>query len=205
MTPITGAVEGDLDEAVLRQLLAQVRPDLELAMLLGKKGRNFLEQRLPELNRAAAHVPAVVLADLDRDLCAPDLIARWLPHGRHANLLLRVAETEIESWLLADRDAAAAFLGVPVTRLPEAPDTLPDPKQLVVSRARRSGSRRIREDMVPAAGSTSHVGPNYVGQLITFATTEWQPERARPRSPSLDRAIRALQNFNPIRPHWRRG
>jgi len=103
----------------------------------------------------------------------------------------------VESWLLADRQACASFLGVPVAQLPFRPDDEPDPKQTLVNLARRSRWRQIREDLVPAENSTSRIGKNYNGQLTRLIMTAWNAQRANQHSPSIARAIRALQNFTP--------
>jgi hypothetical protein len=198
MASVSLATEGSLDEQVLRQVLAQTRGEgLAPAVCYVQNGRPRLRENLPRFNQAARFQPFIVLADLEGDECPPRLIREWLPDGAHSHLLLRVAVRMIESWLLADREALASFLGVPLARLPSQPDDELDPKQKLVNLARRSHLRRIREDLVPVENSTSRIGKNYNGQLTRFVATEWNAPRASQHSPSLARAIRALQNFQP--------
>ncbi len=198
MTSVSLVVEGLLDEQVLRRLLTQTtEARLVAAVCYVQHGRDRLRENVPRFNQAARVQPFIVLADLERDPCPPALRQAWLPAGAHPNLLLRIAVRMVESWLLADRQACASFLGMPVSRLPFQPDDEPDPKQMLVNLARRSRRRQIREDLVPAENSTSRVGKNYNGQLTRLVMTEWNAQRASQRSPSLARAIRALQNFTP--------
>lgn len=196
--PVSLAVEGTLDEKVLRRLLDQVASErLEPGICYTQNGRERLKQNTPRFNQAARFQPFVILADLEADDCAPTLIEDWLPAGAHPNLALRIAVRKVESWLLADRRACAGFLGVSERLLPGQPDNEPDPKLALVNLARRSRSRRIRDDVVPVAGSTSSVGRNYVGQLTRFILQDWDARRASQQSDSLRRAITALQHFSP--------
>ena len=101
--PISAAVEGDIDEAVLRRIVACAGGTV--GTVYGKKGRLHLQRKISAFNQAAQRWPWVVLADLDNDpRCAPLLVAEWLPSPAQ-HMCLRIAVREIESWLLADPDA----------------------------------------------------------------------------------------------------
>jgi hypothetical protein len=196
--PVSLAAEGPLDEQVLRQLLAKSGRPFAPGVCYGKKGKDHLQKNIARFNQAAAHVPFIILTDLDEEDCPPGLIGRWLPKGRHNNLVLRIAVREVESWLLADREHLAEFLGIPVILIPQQADNCPDPKFLLIDLAKRSPRRDIREDIVPLPGSTSKVGKNYVGQLTRFVTSQWHVDDAtRSHSTSLDKAMHALIRFAP--------
>jgi hypothetical protein len=110
----------------------------------------------------------------------------------------RIAVHAIEAWLLADAEQLAAFLSIPVTRIPSNPDAEPEPKTTLINLARQSRRRTIREDIVPRQGSGSRVGPGYSSRIIEFVkVTEnpWRPEIAIKRSGSLRRCMEALQNL----------
>ena len=184
------AVEDPLAESVLRKLVAVVRPDLTIWQVMRKNGSGYVRSRARELNRAAQQVPVFILVDQDRpEPCAADLIRSWLGAPSAPNLLFRTAVFETESWIMADRDAFAAFLRVPATTLPENPDAILQPKELVVALARRSRGRDIRDDLVPARGSTAKVGPAFNPRLTGYVTSSWDPVRAAEASASLHRAI----------------
>ncbi len=188
------AVEDMLSEAVVRKLVAVARPDLTLSVVLKKSGRSYIQSRIIELNRAAHKIPVFILVDLDRPVpCPADLIESWLPSPHAPNLLLRVAVMEIESWVMADRDAVATLLSVPLHRIPMNPDEVRQPKELMVSIARRSKRKDIREDMVPSSRDTRTVGPAYNSRLAAFVADTWDPKAAAVNSPSLRRALDRLR------------
>lgn len=190
-----GAVEGPVDEAVLERLVADA--GAFLGQRYGKEGKDRLISRLGGYNAAAAHSPWVVLLDLDREPCAPSLVARLLPNPA-SKMALRVAVTEVESWIMADRVRFAAHFGLRVAQLPQDPDSLVDPKELIVSLARVSRKRAIRADMVPRSGSGRSIGPAYSSRLIEFVTDRargWRPDEAAAASPSLQRCRTRLQEL----------
>jgi len=202
--PVSGAVEGLLDEAVLRVLLAHV--GLEAGPMYGKRGKAFLRDKINGWNNGARFVPWVVLVDLDREFdCAPPLTTAWLPRPA-AGMRFRVAVRAIESWLLADRDAVRRFLGVRGAAVPPSPDTLADPKGSLVSIASRSRYRNIREGLVPRPGSGRREGPEYTSRLIEFATSAdsgWRPDEAARSSESLRRCLAALRGLGGVAPGTR--
>ena len=188
-----GAVEGDLDEAVLRRLARHL--GISIDRVFGRNGKSYLRERIDGYNRAARFWPWIVLVDLDHEECAPSLCREWLPTPAEG-MCFRVAVREIESWLLADRAGIAAFLGVPASRVPSVVDDLDDPKQTLVDLARRSRRRAIREDMAPRHGSGLSIGPAYTSRMMEFVGVEgpnrWRPDLAARASPSLSRCINAL-------------
>ncbi len=189
------AVEDPLSEAIARRLLLVLRPELIPTAVLGLGGRDSVRVRCRELNRSAAHLPVLVLTDQDvPDRCPPTLLIEWLGTAR-PNLIFRVAVMEVESWVMAHRDAFAAFISVPCNRVPANTDALPDPKQTLVNLARRSRRRDIRADLVPAAGSTAQVGPAYNPRLREFVESTWDPVAAADTSASLRRAVERLRDY----------
>ena len=75
---ISIAVEGIVDEAVVRRLLEHV--GAKLGRVYGKNGKQNLLKQLPGYNQAARHHPWLVMVDLDHDAdCAPPFRARWPP------------------------------------------------------------------------------------------------------------------------------
>lgn len=184
------AVEGDLDSVVAGRLLTEIGATRGEVYILG--GRQKLQQKLAAYNRAAGRRPWLVLADLDRDECAPRLRREWMP-GQAPYLCLRIAVRSIEAWLLGDREAFAEFFGVPISRIPLDPDYVSDPKRFVVDLAGHSRKRAIRADMVPRTGSGRAVGPAYNSRLIEFAGGTWRPRVAAEASDSLRRCINDLE------------
>jgi len=191
------AVEGRLDEEVLRKAIQESRRPYQVMGCYGKKGKEDLNAKLPNFNQAARVSPWIVLRDLDHDAeCAPKLVRGLLPHP-YPNLVFRVAVREVESWLLADTVNFSKFLGVGQERIAAQPDQIRNPKQELVGIARGSQRREIQEAIVPRAGSTSRVGKDYNGKLTEFVLKHWDVQRARKKSPSLNKAMIALEKFRP--------
>jgi hypothetical protein len=191
---VTGAVEGDLDETLLRRILGHV--GMSLGTVYGRKGKRFLLQSINGYNNAAQYAPWVVLVDLDRDGdCAPPCVQKWLARPS-AQMCFRVAVRSIEAWLLADRER----IGHLVSRawLPANPDSLDDPKRELINLARRSRRRGVREDLVPRQGSGRSVGPLYTTRMIEFLQDEaagWRLDQALRVSESLERCVLRLRNL----------
>ena len=92
---VMSAVEGLADEAVIRRLIEHVGG--VPGPTRGKKGKHELLQCLGGYNRAARHVPWVVLVDLDLEAdCAPLAKEQWLPEPEEG-MRLRVVVSEIGS------------------------------------------------------------------------------------------------------------
>lgn len=190
--PVTLAVEGATDEIVLKRLMEFL--SLPYGRVYGMRGKNDLLQNLARYNNAARFTPWLVLIDLNAsEECAPLYIDRLLPSPA-PNMLLRIAVRELESWLLADREQIASFLGIPVQRVVVNPDNLDNPKSELVALARRSRFSRVKQDIIPRPDSGAAVGPGYLSRMTEFANQHWRPDVAMHNSDSLRRCVEALQN-----------
>lgn len=189
--------EDILSGAVLLKLLAHSRQDYLVGFNYNASGFGWIKKRINAFNRAARGMPYLILTDLDRHECPPILIDQWLDAPRHPNLLFRIAVREVEAWLLACREAFASFMGVPQSRIPVDVEAIDNPKEFVVSLARRSRRRDIRIDIAPEPYSTAKVGPDYSGRLTRFVQGSWNPDVAMRHSRSLRKAIEALEGFRP--------
>ncbi len=192
--PFTGAVEGPVDEAVLRAVLKHV--GLNLGVVYGKTGKDYLHQKIENFNQAARRSPWIVLLDLNHDAdCAPALRSSLLPKPS-SKMNLRIAVREIESWLMGDPLRLSSFLGISPGKIPSNPDGLDDPKETMIKLASISRKRDIREDMVPRPGSRRSVGQAYSSRMIEFVNDRkagWRPAVAARNSVSLDRCLNALR------------
>jgi hypothetical protein len=195
---VSGAVEGPVDEAVLKRLIEQAGGIP--GVIHGKRGKDYLRSKLRGFNLAARFSPWVVLVDLNHEAeCAPRLRQSWRLDQHSPQLCFRIAVRTVEAWLLADRDSFAKFLGIASSRIPKNPETESDPKETVVRLARRSRRRNIQQDMVPRPGGGREVGPAYSSRLIEFIEKEWNPERAALTAPSLARALKCIKRLLEIK------
>lgn len=187
-------VEGALEEPMARRLIAEVGIDAEELTLIVAGGCGPFWERASRFNAAAKHLGFVLgLTDLDHHPCPSGLIAEELSEPIHPRFVLRIQVRELESWLLADPKAWASYLKVSEASVPKDPDALEDPKQALVNLARRCNRKRIRDDIVPEQGTPRVVGPGYTPRITEFITDHWSPRRAADRSPSLKRALLALE------------
>jgi len=187
------AVEGELDEVVLKKVLTSI--DIKVANIYGKGGKDKLKENVYRYNQAPHHGRWVILVDLNNESeCPPPFLNSWLPI-RNQNLQLRVAVRAVEAWLLADRIEMARFLSVSEKQIPFHPESETNPKRTLINISRHSRSKMIREDIVPKEGSTARQGPAYTTRLIEFTMNYWKPERAAQYAPSLERSVRSLLHW----------
>lgn len=190
---VTSAVEGMVDESVVARLIRDA--GAEPGAIYGKKGKNAIRQKIDGYNSAARRSPWLVLVDLDSDEpCAPPLSGAWLPAPAEY-MCFRVAVRAVESWLLADRERFARYVGVRLRDIPRDPDGLLDPKSLVVDLARRSSRADIRADIVPRPGSGRRVGSAYSSRMVEFIESRWRPSFAADVSDSLSRCRARLSEL----------
>lgn len=185
--------------ALGERLVAELLPGWALARSpIDTKGVTKLTGALRRYDQQAQYVqPVLCIADTD-GRCAAQLIRQWLPAGASTRLLLRLAVTEAESWILADRAQFADFFAIDARHLPEAPDTNTDPKRLILRLAGKSKKRVIRQEVVSET-DPSKPGSGYNLHLSQFVRTHWRATRAMDHSRSLKRAVERIQALPTIR------
>ena len=183
-----------LSEIVAKKILAESENKFEVVNSL-TWNKDEIKNRIGGINKSAKSQVFFVLTDQDTQDNCPPLAIKELPGPLHHNLLYRFAVMEIESWVMAHRKAISEFLFVPLNKIPQNTDTLPKPKETLISLARKSRSRTIRNDIVPRDNSTSKVGPNYNGKLAEFVENYWDVNIASLSSPSLKRTFFKLNSY----------
>ena len=185
------AVEGNLDEAVARRLITNCGG--QAGKLRGRRGRSYVLKHIDGYNAGARYGELwFVLVDLDRDGCAPTLVAETLPDPA-AGMCFRVAVREVEAWLLADRAGFARWAGVRASLIPLDVESIAQPKERLVAIMRESRHRERQTAIVPRPGSGRTEGPNYSDVLVEFVASAWDVDAAASVAPSLDRALRCLR------------
>lgn len=193
---IDALVEGDSDELMANKLI--LHSGHEMGDCFGKRGIHYITNKLRGFAvRARYGSPLLVLIDfMDTHIpCERDLV-RTLLANRPPRCLVRGVVRELESWLLADREAVADFLGISDKRLPLEPEKLDDPKRTFINLARKCRKRSRREAIVPAEGISASVGFGYQAEVAVLLRQFWSPDRARVAAPSLDRCLQRLQQMN---------
>jgi hypothetical protein len=197
--PITLATEDELSETILRVIIDRSGRSFNIAPhCLRHSGKDYLMRIVKGLNKSANSTPYLLLTDLDSAECPPVLLQDWLPVPRHPNLLFRVAVHQVESWVLAHRQAFAECFSIPIGKIPIDVDTIPNSKKFLIDLVRKSTIKQIRDDIVPKQGSTAKIGPNYNGRLCRFLINNWDVREAKRSSESLRRLIDKIHSFSPV-------
>jgi hypothetical protein len=195
------ATEDRLSETVAARLITETGHSVAAKIPKDRRkhaGFGYLKSRLPDFVASCqGGLNFLVLTDLDTRPCPPDLLEDWLGETIKPNsLLLRIAVREVESWVLADRSQFASWLGVSEVTVPIDPEASLDPKADLLKLASKSKYREMREGLLPKKDATSKVGLEYNDLLCAFVTENWRIEDASQISPSLERTIRRLREFN---------
>ena len=186
-------MEDDLSEWVLRRLLHERPVQYAIGSVFKQGGFGYLKKQSPAFNNAAKGCPVLLLTDLDRRPCAPDLLEEWLKNPKHEDFLLRVAVREVEAWLLASDTTLARFLGIRGKVDFSTPEMLDDPKIELLKLATTSPRRDIREAIVRRdTGGNLRQGPAYNSVLAEFVNDHWNMNVASSKCDSLDRMLKAL-------------
>jgi hypothetical protein len=185
-------VEDLLQEVVLEKMVGIYRPDIKLYNAIGRKGNSYIKVKIKAFNEASNALPHIIFTDLDKLECSPSLIEDWITFPQSDGLLFRIAEREIEAWILADRNNISRYMGIPINRIPFDTGTILDPKEFIINLARKSRKKNIIE-IVP--NGTAIVGPGYNTTLHKFVATIWDMEAAAQHNLSLKKAIHRLKNF----------
>lgn len=180
------ATEDELSESIGFRLL--IEQGITPTQCLRKGGYGYLSSRMSNWIALAKLHPVVLLTDLDRLACPVALRTAWFENRPlPASLCFRIAVREVEAWLLADPVAIRSLFGKAV-KLPIAPESLLDPKMLLLQLVNAKASRDLKEDMLRVENGSLKQGPGYNARLCDMVCTVWDPARASARAPSLARA-----------------
>lgn len=195
MSFLVAGVEGRVDKAVLERILGQL--GISCGRIKEYGGCSKLDADIPKFLESTRSHAICILRDLDAGECAPSLLDRFGVEkaASPANLVFRVPVRQIEAWLLADTDSFARYFKISKALMPAHPDVLADAKEEVLRLLRRSNSPPMKEGMLPREGYSSRTGAEYASLLNDYTRRLWDPDRARGRSPSLDRSLKAFEAF----------
>ena len=195
--PIYLAVEDELSEWVARRILKERQVEYAIGPVFRRGGFGYLKKNIGSFSNAAKGCPILLLTDLDKYSCPPELVTDWTAHPFHQNLLLRVAVREVESWLLGDGNGVSALLRLKKSVSIPNPENLSEPKEELLRHALKCPTRQIRDALVWCDDRTGKVyqGPDYNGTLGPFVMNQWDISSACSRCHSLNRVFAALQHL----------
>lgn len=186
-------VEGETDEPVINALMhAAGWADHEF-FVRSVNGKGVIDRDLKNYWEAARVHPYVIFRDLDRDGegCPVTLRAQLVEHtpGESPDLLIRIVDQCIESWILADRQGVAEFCERPIASVRPC-DSRPKDQLL------RLFQKAQFKDAVLREGGKLAFGPAYALHLQRLMTDHWSIERATAESDSLRRALERLTELH---------
>lgn len=188
---INAVVEGESDRQMAIAVARAAGHEVDMLRVAG--GWTRLDPLIPKYNEAAKRANWVVFRDSDAE-CPVALHDRLTSRiaVSQPRFCVRIAHSMAEAWLLADREAFAEFFGIPLNRVPTAPESLPHAKRTLLVLCAGSRSASIRKDVTASDG---RAGPLYVHRMNEFASEHWRPPVAAENSPSLRRAIARIREL----------
>lgn len=189
-------IEDELSLIVLRKIFNESKRSYSIYNVLGRKGCSYIDNHIQGFNNASKEIPFVILRDLDKCECPPFLLEKIFKFPIHHNLIFRIVVREIEAWLLADKESFSDFLGISKSLIPYDVETIDNPKEFIITLAKKSKKRFIREDILPRRGAKQ--GPGYNACLGNYVLSHWNLYSALNNSESLHRTFDVLNNFSPL-------
>ena len=142
---------------------------------------------------AAQIIPYVIFRDLDRDEGGCPVAVRSMlsskTRGESPDLLIRIVDQCIESWILADRQGIAEFCD---RSMASVKPPVSHHKQYLLSIMKEAKLK----DAVEEKGRELDFGPAYAIHLQRLMTHHWSIERAAAESDSLRRALKRLTDLH---------
>ena len=186
-------VEGETDEPVINALMrATGWVNGEFAFTRAN-GKGVIDRDIKEYWEAARFIPHVIFRDLDCDeggcpVAVRSMLSSKTP-GESPDLLIRIVDQCIESWILADREGIAEFCNRSAASVkPRASHHKPYLLRLM--------KEAKLKDAVEQQGRLLDFGPTYAVHLQRLMTDHWSFERAAAESDSLRRALKRLTDLH---------
>jgi hypothetical protein len=191
--------EDQLSDVVLRKIVCRYAPLNEFEIIsFGKRGRGYIQNKINDFNNQQ-NIHFLILADLDSDKCAPELLNKWLKRPLRHNIVFRIAVREVESWLLADTKGISQYLNLDplfIKKEVNNPDCLSNPKLKLLSFVKRCKNRNLREDLLREDNAVYRQGPGYNSRMSLYVKKYWKLERAVLVSDSFQRALNSIEQLN---------
>lgn len=186
-------VEGPTDKPVVTALMrAAGWADSEFSVT-SANGKGVIDRDIKKYWEAARVLPYVIFRDLDQDGegCPVTLRAELVEHtpGESPDLLIRIVDQCIESWILADRQGVAEFCDRSMASV-KPPASHHKPYLLSLMKEAKL------KDAVEQQGRQLDFGPAYETHLQRLMTDHWSIERAAAESDSLRRALKRLTDLH---------
>ena len=189
-------VEGETDEPVINALMRAAGWNHDQFEVMIANGKGVIDRDIKKYWEAARVLPYVIFRDLDQDAdgCPVTLRAELVEHtpGESPDLLIRIVDQCIESWILADRQGVAEFCNRSVASVKPPPS---HHKLYLLSLMKDARLKKLK-NAVEEKGRELDFGPRYNTCLQNLMTHHWSIERAAAESDSLRRALKRLTDLH---------
>lgn len=186
-------VEGTTDIPVVTALMHAAGWADHQFFVRSVNGKGAIDRDIKNYWEAAQHVPYVVFRDLDCDEGGCPVAVRSMlsskTRGESPDLLIRIVDQCIESWILADRQGVAEFCDRSMVSV-KPPASHHKPYLLSIMKEAKL------KDAVEEKGRELDFGPAYAVHLQRLMTHHWSVERAAVESDSLRRALERLTDLH---------
>jgi len=191
--------EGYMEEVVASKLVPFCNH--ELGIVYGKRGCKYIREKATKFRHLATKLSGLLILTDFRDTkedCVPSALQMYILNelpNPPSNFLCRFAVNELESWLMADREGLATYMGIDISLIPFETEEVDYPKRTIVNLAQKSRKKVIRNGIAPPPEHRAEVGPEYMLLLRDFIINYWNIEAAMLNSPSLRRCIQRLREL----------
>lgn len=196
--------EDQVTIAVIERLIKDYAHHLSVKAIRPARGGQMKSQ-IEAFNKLSLIDPVILLTDLDTEDCAPIAKAKLLGNAKqNPDFLLNIAVDEAEAWLYADSVGFSSYLKVPLAIMPpstlqkmggmtarcEVDVPIKTSLHLTSTLIRQSENRSLVQMIRSRDGRCK--GPQYNAGIVPFIKDNWNPERARQASYSLDKTIQRI-------------
>ncbi|MFB6306674.1 MAG: hypothetical protein ABEH43_06755 [Flavobacteriales bacterium] len=195
--------EDELTRKTLKKIIENYCPNLQIFKEFPTRGNNIFPY-MKNYNKLSEKYYGFVCCDLDDESCPTNFLENldFGDDSKNENLIINIAVTEVENWLMSDRINFSNFLSIPPNYIPLAQETSYNRYRYEISTpvkpslfimnnlAPLSNNDDIINDLTPINGSKK--GPAYNYQLINFVQNNWSIEEATNNSSSLYRCVQKI-------------
>jgi hypothetical protein len=196
------------EDFVTREIMIRLIRDAGFTFPISQRpvrGSKIKSEAPKYLKIASINNPVFILVDMDTDDCPPVVIIDFFQQKKFPEgFIFRVAVTEAENWLIADREGFARYFKIPIESIPEKKSIkprevtnveIPTPYKtslfLMRELASLSKNSELKRQLTPVGRGASK-GMEYNSALIPYIRNAWNPSRASKNSTSLKKAISVI-------------
>jgi hypothetical protein len=197
--------EDAVTSAIIKKILAHCSDSFEIITELPARGGQVING-ISNFNTLSETHPVILLIDLDRNDCAPQLIEKLIKN-KNDDFIFNIAVDEAEAWLMADREGFAKYFKIKLADMPSAHQTKQGGRKALTEMnfacksswylthelIQKSRSSELKQQLIPKPGAAK--GPEYNDAMRPFIENAWNIDNACQNSDSLTRMVLRIKNL----------